>query len=112
MAQLIWETIEHHQGKFDVICGAPYTGMTIAYSVAMEYDLKVIMKRKEAKAYGTKNLIEGFYKTGMERPFKAIIGLSIFDKICRGSTTVDKSPWKMLNFTAHEVLIQDIPMDG
>lgn len=49
---------------FDIICGVPYAALPMATAMSLESYLPLIIKRKEAKEYGTKKLIEGLYKKG------------------------------------------------
>ena len=50
--------------NFDIICGVPYAALPMATAMSLESYLPLIIKRKEAKAYGTKKLIEGIYQKG------------------------------------------------
>jgi len=50
--------------NFDVICGVPYAALPMATAMSLESYLPLIIKRKEAKEYGTKKLIEGIFKKG------------------------------------------------
>ena len=50
--------------KLDLICGVPYAALPMATVMSLLSDIPLIMKRKEAKGYGTKKLIEGIYKQG------------------------------------------------
>lgn len=50
--------------NFDLICGVPYAALPMATAMSLESYLPLIIKRKEAKQYGTKKLIEGIYKKG------------------------------------------------
>lgn len=50
--------------NFDLICGVPYAALPMATAMSLESYIPLIIKRKEAKDYGTKKLIEGIYKKG------------------------------------------------
>ena len=50
--------------NFDLICGVPYAALPMATAMSLESYIPLIIKRKEAKAYGTKQLIEGIFKKG------------------------------------------------
>ncbi len=50
--------------NFDLLCGVPYAALPMATTMSLESDIPLIIKRKEAKSYGTKKLIEGIYKKG------------------------------------------------
>ena len=50
--------------NFDIICGVPYAALPMAPAMSLESYLPLIIKRKEAKSYGTKKLIEGIYEKG------------------------------------------------
>lgn len=50
--------------NFDLICGVPYAALPMATAMSLESYLPLIIKRKEAKQYGTKKLIEGIYEKG------------------------------------------------
>lgn len=46
------------------VCGVPYTALPIATRVSINLNLPMIIRRKEAKNYGTKNLLEGKWEAG------------------------------------------------
>jgi len=48
--------------NFDLICGVPYAALPMATAMSLESYIPLIIKRKEAKSYGTKKLIEGIYQ--------------------------------------------------
>ena len=50
--------------NFDLICGVPYAAMPMATAMSLQSQIPLILKRKEAKAYGTKKLIEGIFSKG------------------------------------------------
>ena len=50
--------------NFDLICGVPYAALPMATAMSLESYLPLIIKRKEAKDYGSKKMIEGIYTKG------------------------------------------------
>ncbi|NMB55274.1 MAG: orotidine-5'-phosphate decarboxylase [Leptolinea sp.] len=50
--------------KFDRLAALPYAALPIATAISLQTGWPVIYPRKEAKGYGTKAEIEGFYKPG------------------------------------------------
>lgn len=61
-AELIWQKIKNCQ--FDLICGVPFAALPIATCLSLEKNRPLIMRRKEKKDYGTKQIIEGDFKEG------------------------------------------------
>lgn len=49
---------------YDSICGVPYSALTFASGIAYKHKIPMLLKRKEAKGYGTKKILEGAYKSG------------------------------------------------
>jgi len=61
----MWEEVKGaYQKSFELICGVPYTGLPIASCMSLDTDVSMVMKRKEAKDYGTKKMVEGIFQGG------------------------------------------------
>lgn len=48
----------------DVVCGVPYTSVPIAATFMSRFQIPLIMRRKEAKGYGTNKQVEGVFQDG------------------------------------------------
>ena len=71
--------------NFDLICGVPYAALPMATAMSLESYLPLIIKRKEAKKYGTAKMIEGIYTKGQNC-------LLVEDVITSGASLLETIP--------------------
>ncbi|MDR3478394.1 MAG: orotate phosphoribosyltransferase [Gammaproteobacteria bacterium] len=80
VSNLMWESVR--ASRFDLICGIPYTALPIATCMSLQNNIAMVMRRKEKKDYGTKQLIEGAFTAGQTC-------LLVEDVITTGSSVIE-----------------------
>ena len=54
------------ESKAALLCGVPYTALPMATLMAVSQGVGMVVRRKEAKQYGTKKIIEGDFRPGQK----------------------------------------------
>jgi uridine monophosphate synthetase len=83
--------------RYDRLAGLPYAGLPIAVAMALIGERPMVYARKEAKAYGTKRMIEGQFRAG-ER------ALMIDDVITSGGAKLEA----LAPFTDAGLVVEDV----
>ena len=58
----MWESVPNK--NFDLLCGVPYTALPISSVMSVDHEVPMVIRRKEAKGYGTNKIIDGVYEPG------------------------------------------------
>ncbi|KAI1898357.1 hypothetical protein AGOR_G00071490 [Albula goreensis] len=61
---LLFQCAQNAGVKFNTVCGVPYTALPLATIICSKHELPMLIRRKEAKDYGTKRLVEGTINPG------------------------------------------------
>lgn len=92
--------------RFDRIAGLPYAGLPIAVAMSLIGERPMIYVRKEAKSYGTRQLIEGEYRAG-ER------ALMVDDVVTSGGAKLEAvEPFRAAGLVVEDVLVIVDRSDG
>ncbi|GAB1602707.1 uridine 5'-monophosphate synthase-like isoform X1 [Argonauta hians] len=82
VSNMMYDRLPAEKKDFTRICGVPYTALPIATCIAVNTNIPMLIKRKEAKDYGTKKMVEGNF----EENEKCLI---IEDVVTSGSSVIE-----------------------
>lgn len=62
ISELLYNAAKSAGAEFNLTCGVPYTALPLATCMSLDHDIPMVIRRREAKDYGTRQMIEGVYQ--------------------------------------------------
>lgn len=97
IAETMWESIPNK--NWELVCGVPYTALPIATVMSVDHEVPMVIRRKEAKGYGTNKIIDGIYQPGQSV-------LVVEDVITSGASIMETiAPLEEVGLKPQEIVI-------